>query len=176
MNLIFKIRGHLYTVTYDRFELDLEENLAIFGRGEIVVTRDGSILKDFGETFVGRKYDAEDVLLSAVLAYINGDRTVKFIVVPDEIKALREKFFEPAVEAFGREVPLRYLNNSIEILELMVVSIDGLAAYSNGDSFIIADKDGHVLTDMENFYAEAFDEIIESRRWLYINKVIEEAV
>ena len=172
MKITYTLDGNNYEVSFENLEVVIEDDLYA---DDVAVYVNGERLEDFGESFVGQRYLAEDVLKAAVLAFINNNAEYGFTEVPDKIRAVKDDFFETLMDFEGRAVPKRLLGWLLSPLPCQMVSKDGCAAYTNGDSFVLTDRNGRVLTDMENFYEEGLYDMYEAG-YLYIEPALKKAL
>ena len=146
-------------ITYSSLKIDIEAQT--FSASDIKVYLAGEYKTDFGETFAGRKFNAEDVLLSVILRYINGATSADF-VVPDEIKAIKDSFFEQLTEVNGRQIPKHILGIWLNPMDVTYVDEEVSLYEDKSGNINLLDCEGELLTDIEALALDYVERNIES--------------
>ncbi len=167
--LKFKVNGKVYEVTYENLEFNISSQ--DFDVDNVVILCNGKEINDFGESFIGHVYTGDDVLLSAILAYVNNDVSYDFISVPDEIKKIRSGFFKKQLNTNGRDIPKQFLTPDLNVCDVKMITKEGQAVYLgvDSDSCILTYKDGSIATDMESFFMSGVEDLYEDSEIVYID-------
>lgn len=163
-NRTYHVYADKITFLSDGNELELE-GTAVFVNGKAKT--------DFGESFQGYRFDAEDVAESLIRSYVNDNRTIVFENVHEILRNFREVFFQDTGMEFNeRKIPGKFLAE--QELELNVVNTEGYQYYSNGDDFALVDPNGRLITDVEVFFMGSLMDDYDKGRFLYASPMIEE--
>lgn len=178
-----KVKEHIYEVYGTglklRKKLDggSDETITL---GDIKILDNGRKVTDFGESFSGYKFDAEDAAKSIILGYINNDTTIDAKVITPDLAGFRDWFvldnrLELDEGKGERIIPKRYITER-GYLNIELVTNAGGAFYTDGEAFIAVYPDGSLATDMEAFYFNAICEAVETKDYCYIAKGVAEIV
>ncbi len=154
-NLIaaFMINGEEYWITGSSFDVSLEDGVTV---DDIIVTKNGTPVTDFGVTFSGHKQTCEDLLDFAISECTRNKSIIRFMYTNDKIKRLVTEV--TGTESINKDTPVkRIMNQSFDILELQLVFVeDGTTwlAYAGDDEvcMLVNSDTGEIATDMENFF------------------------
>lgn len=176
--LTCKVKGADYKIVGTSIKINLKnngENTVNVDDLEVYVNDERTY--DFGENFVGTKFDEEDVADCLIRSYINHTTFDGYVLrACDEIFSAMKKVYKNAHHTLegGTIVrtwfPLKYLGKD-SLLVLQMIDSEGASYYSDGDNFILLRKDGSIATDMEIFYENAFYEAVEQGNLKYVNEV-----
>ena len=153
--LSFTFKNNEYEIKYKNLTMDK------FGR----------IDTDEMEVMKNGKPENEDILVRAIARYVNGDKSYEFSNVPEEIKKLKDLFYKEII-IDGIAVPLYHyvecFDKKFAPKLQMVGSKDTQYRYyvSVEDLWIMTDRNGSVLSDIEPFVVASMKE--EYTKALYI--------
>lgn len=134
------------------------DNISVIGSGDqydieyddITLTLDGEVYEGGISSFRSNSLSADELFSSVVNAYLRGDKSnyTSFTGdwnIFDEVKSLEE--WEGNIQI---KLPV-YDGFEVKQYELDLATPE-YRYYSHDDEFLMLDKNGDVITDMENFY------------------------
>ncbi len=163
--LSFSIKDCKYDISYE----NLTEDGMSIEADNISVKKNGVVTDEPGESFAGHKYTPAEMFERTVLEYINNSNISAFSCIPDDIKALKDKYFKPyATKQNNREVPESYYAGGLDDPAGVQMITDKYVAYAGNDKYILTDSEGTVLTDIEAFWTSGAMVAYKDTTILYI--------
>ena len=179
--LEFKTDGNTFSI-----KGKLEGNLTIDDIDvfyDVKATKNGKPENIFGETFVGHKIDAYDLLSAGIAAYFNDNQNVEFTYVCDTIKNLKKNSQTFTYSVGERKFPDFVIspNGQLHKLTAITQSSDGLGnAYYHelykgeltDESVIMTRYDGSVASDIEPIATCALiQSALEGDKFIYVESM-----
>ena len=109
-----------------------------------------------GESWVGRKYTAEDMIQFLISALIKGDETYTKIYLDPGLEKIIEEYIkdsEIAIAVEGKDVPKRILTNSMYYLYQLMLVTNEYIYYSHENGMYMLSTDTHQVVS-DNYFAE----------------------
>ena len=157
--IAFVSEGKDYLIKGSNFSVSLEDGV---DADDLLITENGKIVEDFGETFAGQKLDASDILGIVIAEYVRNTTSFRFLYVCPQIKALKDslEFSMGLCDTCGKETQVmqQIINSRFDKLALgmwyKVGDIECLAYLGeDNEAYLLVDAtNGRILTDYEAFF------------------------
>lgn len=169
MNILkFETGNMQYDISYENLEFNSKTN--DFSADNVTVSCNGIQVTNFGESFAGYRYEAEDILRMAILAHINTDRTYEFINIPDNIKKIGSQLCQSFLKVKTRDVPQIYYDYCFDPLKVILITSSGAAYIGDDGQCALVNKDGRLITDIEAFFVSGVMQLVEEDEIIFMSE------
>ena len=165
--LIYGVGNDTIEMSYEGLSFTVENDLYDISVDSLTALVNGKETENFGTTFAGHINDKWDAFKSAIKQYVNGNNTVQWLNVSDDICSIKEQVHGKYVnvDSVCRPVPEKILGPYDHICTVEHIWADGSAAYTNRDGiFAILDAEGQFVTGIESFYFEFLQDKFETHK------------
>lgn len=135
------------------------------------ISRNGKEESEFGERWNGHIVDGQEFAAGLVCAFFNGDNSVWFEYIDENIVKFKEKE-QLYKQVQNTSIPFYVLNLNGTKLELQAVSKDYMRFYIKDDECALTRSDGSLATDMEEFFYNALEEEAQEGSLIFIGEAI----
>lgn len=119
----------------------------------------------FGETFIGNKIHAIDIANILLRAYLNGDKSIEFTYVHNEIEQIKQE-----CQVYISAKPQRYFCADGDIAQLIAYTEDN-SYYMSDNNFIVTYSDNSLATNYEHLFMNAIIEDYNANKLILVSSV-----
>ena len=150
-------------------EVSCDNLLSVFK--DLRISRNGKEISEFGERWNGHIIDGQEFAAGLVCAFFNGDNSVWFEYIDENIVKFKEKE-QLYKQVQNTLIPFYVLNLNGTKLELQAVSKDYMRFYIKDDECALTRADGSLATDMEVFFYNTLEEEVQEGSLIFIGEAI----